>query len=129
MLGTWGDLVFVVSADEIKTFASFSRTETARWAKHEVHLQKPKAEFMGPDLGTLSFTMSFDAFFGLNPREEMNKFIKYVRNGVAHTLIIGGKRVGVHKWYMPDNKQDWSFLDNRGNVLKSSITVTMEEYV
>lgn len=129
MIGTWGDLVFVVSDKEIKTFDDFSRTESARWAKHEVHGQKSKAEFLGSNAGSLTFTMRFDAFYGLNPREELNKFIKYVRNGAVNTLIIGGKRVGVHKWYMPDNKQDWNFFDNRGNVLTASITVSMEEYV
>lgn len=129
MIGTWGDLVFVVSDKEVKTFEDFSRTESARWAKHDVHGQKPKPEFLGPDLGTLTFTMRFDAFYGLNPREELNKLIKYVREGVAHTLIIGGKRVGVHKWYMPDNSQDWKYFDNRGNVLVGSTTVSMEEYV
>ena len=129
MIGTWGDMVFVASADVIKTFDAFKRTESARWAKHDIHLQKSKSEFLGVDAGKVTFTMRFDASYGLNPREELNKLVKYVRNGEAHKLIIGGKRVGIGKWYMPDTNQDWNFFDNLGNVLVGSVTVNLEEYV
>lgn len=129
MIGTWGDVVFTVSEKEIKTFNDYKRTESARWAKHEIHGQKTKSEFTGVDAGSLSFTMHFSAFHGVNPRDELNKFIKRVRSGEAHVLIIGNKRVGVNKWYIQSVNEKWNHVDNRGNVLTADLEVTMEEYV
>jgi len=129
MIGTWGDVVFTVSVDFIKTFDAFKRSESARWSKHDIHCQKSKAEFIGINPGSLTFTMHFSAFHGVNPREEGNKFFKYLRTGVAHTLIIGNKRVGVNKWYIPNVDDTWNYFDNQGNLLTSDINVTMEEYV
>ena len=129
MIGTWGDVVFTVSAEYVKTFDAFNRSESARWSKHDIHGQKSKSEFTGIDAGKLSFTMHFSAFHGVNPREELNKFIKYVRSGEAQTLIIGNKRVGVNKWYIPSTSETWNYVDNHGNVLTADLNVSMEEYV
>lgn len=129
MIGTWGDVVFTVSLEQVKTFDDFKRTESARWSKHDIHSQKQKAEFVGINAGSLSFTMKFSAFHGVNPRSELEKFIKKVRSGEAHTLIIGNKRIGVGKWYIPNTSETWNYVDNRGNLLTADLNVTMEEYV
>lgn len=129
MIGVWGDVVFTVSHDVVKTFDNYKRNESARWSKHDIHSQKQKAELIGIDAGKLSFTMHFSAFHGVNPREELNKFIKRVRSGEAHTLIVGSKRVGINKWYIPNVDETWNYVDNRGNVLTADINISMEEYV
>lgn len=129
MIGVWGDVVFTVSDQKINTFDAFKRTETARWSKHDIHGQKQKSEFIGLEAGNISFTMHFSAFHGVNPIVELDKFIKYARSGVAHTLIIGTKRVGVGKLYMPGTDQSWDHIDNRGNILTAGLNITMEEYV
>lgn len=129
MIGTWGDIIFSVSADKVKTFDNFKRTESASWSKHDIHGQKQKAEFVGLGAGKISFTMHFSTFLGVNPSKELDKFIKSVRSGEAHTLIIGTKRIGVGKWYIPNTDETWNFVDNRGNILTAGLNVTMEEYV
>ncbi len=129
MIGVWGDVIFSVSEKQLQTFDNFKRTETARWSKHDIHGQKQKSEFLGLDVGKISFTMHFSAYHGVNPRDELNKFIKRVRSGEAHTLIIGNERVGVNKWYIPSVDESWNYVDNRGNVLTADLNVTMEEYV
>lgn len=129
MIAIWGDVVFTVSDQQVKTFDAFKRTESARWSMHDIHGQKQKAEFIGIDAGKISFTMHFSAYLGVDPREELNKFIKCVRSGEAHTLIIGTKRIGVSKWYIPTTDESWNHVDNRGNLLTADLNVTMEEYV
>lgn len=129
MIGTWGNVIFSVSDKKVNTFDGFKRSESARWSKHDMHGQKSKSEFTGVDNGKVSFTMHFSAFHGVNPIKELDKFIKCVRSGEAHTLIIGNKRVGVNKWYLPSVDQSWDYFDNKGNILSAGITITMEEYV
>lgn len=129
MIGVWGDVVFTVSLDEVKTFDNLKRTESARWSKHDIHGQKQKSELIGLDVGDITFNMHFSAFHGVNPRVEMDKLLWQVRRGEAHTLIIGVKRIGMNKWYIPNISENWNYVDNRGNLLTASLNVTMEEYL
>lgn len=129
MIGTFGPIVFIASDDVIKTFNSFNRTEQGRWAKHDVIGRKPVSEFLGPDLGTISFRMRFDVSYGMNPRKEMDNLVTMVRDGKAYPLIIGGKGLGVSKWSLQSVSQDWKYFDNRGNLLIGEVTVSLEEYV
>lgn len=129
MIGAWGDVTFFVTEKEMRTFDNFKRNESARWSKHDIHGEKSKSEYLGMDAGTLSFTMHFSAFHGVNPRKELDKFVKKARHGDANILVIGNKRLGVGKWYIPNVGEDWDYFDNKGNVLSAKINVSMEEYV
>jgi phage protein U len=128
MIGTFGPIVFVASADLLNTFNSFSRKEQGRWAKHDVVLKKPVSEFLGPDLGTISFNMRFDVSYGMNPRKELDKLVTMAR-GEVHPLIIGGRALGFNKWSLQSVSENWTRIDNRGNVLVADISVELEEYV
>lgn len=129
MFGSWGPLVFEVSIDKVKTFDNLQRTESARWAKHELIGQKPKSEFLGPEQGILSFNMRFNALLGVNPQKELDVLARLVRVGATHTLVIGNKRHGMHKWSIKDIGQSYNTWDNRGNVLTAEVRVNMEEYL
>ncbi len=129
MIGTFGPIVFFTSDTAIKTFDSLSRSEQGRWAKHDVIGKKPISEFLGPDLGKISFKMRFDAMYGMNPRKEMDNLLSMVRDGKCYPLIIGGKGLGVSKWSLQSVTQEWKYLDNRGNLLVGEVSVELEEYV
>jgi len=129
MIGALGNVVFVASADTIRTFEDFSRSSAGRWAKHEIIGQKPKSEYIGPDLDTISFKMRFDVMYGMNPRKEMDALLELARSGKAVPLVIGGKGLGVNKWVVKSVDQEWVRVDNRGNVLVGIANVTLEEYV
>lgn len=129
MIGAWGDVTFFVTDTELRTFDSFKRSESSRWSKHDIHGRKTKAEMTGENQGKVTFTMKFSASHGVNPRKELDKFVKKVRSGRADILVIGNKRIGVAKWYIPDIGEDWNYFDNKGNVLSADISITMEEYV
>ena len=79
MIGAIGDeklnniIVFSVSSDKVLTFDNFEQTSSIRLGEHEIHLQKPKIEFLGPDLDTITFTMHFDVALGINPMAEIEK--------------------------------------------------------
>ncbi|GAV21617.1 phage tail protein [Carboxydothermus pertinax] len=129
MIGALGDVVFVVSDKTIRTFDDFERSAEGRWAKHDIHLAKPKLEFLGPELETISFSMRFDVSYGINPRKERDRLAKLARSGKAVPLVIGGKKLGDKLWVVKSVKEKWNNVDNRGNVLVSVIEVELEEYV
>ncbi|TGV23874.1 hypothetical protein EN829_044785, partial [Mesorhizobium sp. M00.F.Ca.ET.186.01.1.1] len=70
-IGSFGSLIFEVTHEKVRTFDELTRSATARWSKHERFGQKPRSEFLGPDLDSISFKMRFDAQYGVNPKSEM----------------------------------------------------------
>lgn len=129
MIGTYGDVVFVASADLIRTFQNFTRSTGARWAVHEIHLKYPKAEYLGPGQDSISFTMPFDMRYGINPRAELDKLLDMARSGRVGTLTIGGKDLGVGWWYIESVNQVWKATDNLGNIITAEADLTLKEYV
>lgn len=131
-LGALGDVVFISSFKipiKVRTFRDFQRDSNARWGTNEIHLQKPRSQYLGPGLDTISFTMSFDVKLGMNPRKEMERLLDYQREGKVLTLQIGGKPLGQGKWKIMNLTQSWESIDREGNLLKSDLSVTLEEYV
>ncbi|MBU5672651.1 phage tail protein [Paenibacillus brevis] len=127
-IGSLGSIVFTVTPDTIRTFTEFTRTSASRWANHEVLGKKPVSQFIGPGLDTVSFTMHLDVRYGINPRKELDALVELERSGKAMPLIIGGKGIGVSKFKITSLEQSWTEIDNRGNLLKASASITLEEY-
>ncbi|MEC0092507.1 phage tail protein [Paenibacillus macquariensis] len=128
-LGSLGDIVFISTHYKIRTFQGFHRSSADRWANNEIILQKPRSQFLGPGLDTIALTVVFDVKYGMNPRKEMDKLVKYSRDGKVLSLVIGGKGLGVNKWKITGIDQDWTTVDNKGNLLKASMSLSLEEYV
>lgn len=128
-LGSLGSVVFVATQDTIRTFQDFTRSGASRYADHEILGQKPKTQWLGPGLDTISFTMRFDAQYGLNPRKEMNQLVELERAGKALSLTIGGVGIGVYMWVITALEQKWDVIDNQGYVLKGTVNITLKEYV
>jgi phage protein U len=128
-IGSYGNIAFVVTPEVIRTFRELTRSSASRWADHEIMLKKPKSQFLGPGLDTVTFTMYFAAWHGTNPRKEMEKLVEWDRKGKAGALTIGGKKLGVGLWVITGLEQAWSYVDNRGNLLAGTINITLKEYV
>lgn len=129
MIGSFGDVTFIATAETIRTFQNFSRTSGARWGVHDVHASKPRPEYIGPGQDEISFSMRFDVRYGMNPRVEMDKLLAMARSGHVDTLTIGGKGLGVNQWYIESVTQSWTTVDNLGNIITGNIDVIMKEYV
>lgn len=129
MIGALGDVVFIATASTLRTFQEFARKTAARWAKHDRIGLKPVSQFIGPDLDTITFTMRFDVRFGIDPRKELEALLDLSRTGKALDLTIGGKSLGEGLWVITSVEQSWDAVDNRGNVLVGSASVSLEEYI
>lgn len=129
MIGALGSIVFKVSVNQVHTFQDFKRTSSGRWAKHEIHGQKPKEEFLGPDLDSISFKMELKRSLGNNPRYDMEKLMILTRTGEALPLVIGGDAMGFYRWVVKDVEQEWENIDPKGNVLSATVSITLDEYI
>ncbi|WP_238649766.1 phage tail protein [Paenibacillus piscarius] len=128
-IGSLGPVVFVVAEGAIRTIDEFNRSSSTRWAQHDIIGHKPKKEYLGPGVDSVTFSVRFAAAFGLNPRKELDRLTELDRAGKALPLIIGRKGIGVGLWVITSLSQDWNVLDNMGNIVDAQATITLEEYV
>lgn len=124
-----GDIVFIVTKYKVRTFNDFSRTNNDRWANNEVLLNKPRSQFLGPGLDTFDLTVLVDARLGLNPRKEVDKLVAYSREGKVMKFSIGGKGLGLDKVKITSLVQNWTKIDNRGNLISATYNLSLEEYI
>lgn len=128
VIGSWGDVVFAVSRNEIKTFTGLKWDSGAKYSTHDRHLKAPLLEFTGTDVESMSFSMFFSVFLGVNPMTEIAKLLTAMRKGEVHRLVIGPKAYGTNKWVITKLSNSLDRYDNRGNLLVAKVNVTMKSY-
>ena len=127
-IGSWGDLVFTVSQDEINTFTGMKWDSSAKYATHVRHLKSPLLEFTGTDVESMSFALTFSVFLGVNPIKEVEKLQKALRAGEVHRLVLGSKPYGKHKWVLTKVSASLERHDNHGGLLHAKVNVSMSSY-
>ena len=128
MIGCWGDITFAVSRNEVKTFTGLKWDSGAKYSTHDRHLKEPLLEYTGREVESMSFSMFFSVFLGVNPISEVAKLLQAMRRGEVHPLIIGPKAYGTNKWVITKVSTSLDRYDNRGNLLVSKVSVTMKSY-
>lgn len=127
-IGTWGNIVFAVSRKQIKTFTGLKWDSGASYATHDRHLKEPLLEFTGVEVESMTFSMFFSAFLGVNPMAEVGKLLTAMRKGEVNRLVIGTKAYGTNKWVITKLSNSLERYDNRGNLLVAKVDVTMNSY-
>lgn len=128
VIGSWGDVTFAVSRKQIKTFDGLKWDSGAKYSTHDRHLKEPLLEFTGTEVESMTFTMLFSVFLGVNPISEVSKMLKAMRRGEVHRLVIGPKAYGTNKWVITKLSNSLNRYDNRGNLLVAKVSVTMKSY-
>lgn len=128
IIGSWGNVTFSVSRQTVKTFDGLKWDSGVKYATHERHLKEPLLEFTGQDVESISFSMYFSVFLGVNPIAEVSTLLQAMRRGEVHRLVIGPKAYGTNKWVITKLSNALERYDNNGNLLAASVNVTMNSY-
>lgn len=128
LIGSWGDITFEVSRESVKTFSGLKWESSVKYSTHDRHLKEPILEFTGKNVESMSFSMLFTIFLGVNPIKEVAKVLQAMRKGEVHRLVIGPKAYGTGKWVIEKVSTSLDMYDNKGNLLSSKISVTMKSY-
>jgi phage protein U len=127
MIGTFGDIVFKVSADTVRTFTQLTRSGNARYQQHDVIGQKPVLEFIGPDLDAITLPVKLDVSYGMNPQTEINAMREAMSTGARSAFIVGGKFLG--DFVIESVSDTWETVSNRGNLIKANVSLSLKESV
>ena len=122
-------MVFRVSDRQVFTFSGLNRTVGSEWATHSRIGQKDQVEYLRPVLQKMTFTITLDATLGVRPRATMDRLADYAERGTVRAMVIGGKRVGRNKWRITDISEAWDTILNKGELVRATLSVTMQEYL
>lgn len=130
VVGNWGaDIIFRVSEKQVLTFQSLNRTVGSEWATHSRIGKKDQSEFIRPKLQQISFNVKLDATQGVKPRATLDLLADLVERGAVNTMVVGGKRVGRHKWKITDVSEAWNTFYTGGELVSATVSLTMQEYL
>ena len=92
--GIFGTFTFGKSVAGLRTYYEVGRSESTRWEDHQVLLQKPKSEDLGPDLIEVAIKLHLNAEWSgsIPPIIAALKFMQRAR--LAACLLLGGKAMG-----------------------------------
>lgn len=121
-------IVFETNDQRILNFTKFNRTVKGRWASHNRVGKKPKKQFLGPDVSSLTFTIELNAEHGVKPRATLKKIEELVANGKPQKVVIGCKTFSKNKYVITEVSSDFQRVLNKGEVAKITCDITMEEY-
>lgn len=128
VIGSFLDLVFEVSEKKTQTFNDFTRTNEPRYQKHEIIGRKPKLEYIGPGVDSISFDIVFKAELGANPEQQLEMLRRYARVGNKGLFIRGNQPISVNYWVIERLVETHKRVDNLGNVLEIHVTIDLREY-
>lgn len=121
-------IVFETSDERILNFTQMQRTVKGRWASHPRVGKKPRKQFLGPDADEITFTITLNAEHGVRPRKTVETIEKLIRTGKPQTVVIGSSKVGSGKYAITEMSEGWDTILNRGEVVKITCNITLEEY-
>ncbi|WP_265822498.1 phage tail protein [Geovibrio ferrireducens] len=125
-LGSFGSIVFEVSSSAVRTFDNLSRELSAKFVEHDVLNSKPVLQHVGTALTTISFTMYFNAFNGVNPEKELAALEAILNTGTEQPLFIGSKNFG--KFVLEKISESRKVVGGKGELLTAEAAVTLKEY-
>ncbi len=126
MLATLGSVVFEASSDLIRTFQDAQHTTSARWSAHEIIQQKPKQEFGGPGLRTMTFAIRLDAALGVDPLAEAKVLRTATETGEVLPLMLAGEPEG--DWIVKELAESWRHVSSAGLIRIIDLSISLEEY-
>jgi len=130
MVGNFGSrIVFETSDRKILTFSGLTQKVSGKYAKHSVSGEKDRPEFTGPGNRSVSFKMILDVSLGVRPRDILSNIEDAVESGETGYLVIVGRPVGPNKFYISSVSETFDVILSRGEIVRASLQVNMEEYL
>lgn len=128
MLGSFGSIVFETSDNKTLTYNELERSNSNRYAKHNSLGVKPKTEYIGPELETITFSIVLKTSLGINVDNTLAELKRIRDTPEVNKLIIGGKLIGTN-FVIKNMSEKYDVVDNKGKTQKATVNIELEEYI
>ena len=129
VVGSLGDVYFVASTRTLRTISDYSRKVSARYAEHAILLNKPKLEYVGPNLEEISFSIQLHTMYGVTPEEEFEQLKEYVENGAVVDFVLNNTPIGNAQWVVKEADMSDVLFGPKGGIIYAKVNVTLSEYI
>ena len=129
MIGSFGEVVFEVSSERIRTFRDFQIQHSAKYTEHAIHGRKGLLEFTGLSASTASLSIRLDAGLGINPKEELNTLHEILTKHEALPFILDGEPQGDGLWVLESIGENYEIIDNHGTAIAVEVSIKLKEYI
>jgi Phage P2 GpU len=130
LVGTFGALVFETSGSRVHTFSDLRINTQNRFAQHDVHLEVPILEYVGPGLSEVSFNMNFSKQWGSDPMQSLFILRTYLKLGNYFPLLVGMRPVtlGANIFVCTQLAEEHKYFDGAGVLFGAAVDVQLKEY-
>lgn len=130
LVGTFGVLVFEASGMRVHTFSDLNVSTENRFAQHDVHLEVPILEYIGPGLADVNFHMNFNKQWGSDPLESLLILRAYIKFGFVSPLLVGMRplTLGANMFVCTRVNEEHKFFDKGGVLFGAAVDVQLKEY-
>jgi len=128
LIGSWGPIIFTVSAFGALTFSELTQDSSGRWVTHEPINTPPVSEFLGPGQDEAEIKIVLTRMLGVDPMIGYELLRQLVRGGKNYPLILGGIPLSGNMWYIETLNGDSSKFTAMGQILWTEVTCKFKEY-
>lgn len=124
-LGLLGVIPFVCSSSVVMTFKDLQVERSDRWATHEVIGQKPKLEYIGPQLLQVRFAIQLTSALGITPLAALVALKEMMELHEPQRLLIGPEYMG--KFIIESISECRKHHSGLGICVSADVTVNLRE--
>jgi hypothetical protein len=110
---------------------TISRTSTATYGSHEIHLRKPRSEFSRLELIQIDMHIVLNAAWSGDPHRHLSAFHQMKDRATVAALIIGGKPMapGASLFVLIGMKENHTHWLRQGELIRTELDLTFQEYI
>lgn len=124
--GSFGEVIFEVSASKVLTPSSFSLEMEARYEDHQVQGNFEVSEFLAPRIYAASVAIVLRRDMGVEPFEEMERLETMLVDGQVAPLVIAGQNMG--DFTLRKISQDWQYMTRKPGPYRINATLELKQY-
>jgi len=124
-IGSFGDVVFEVSDELVRTFNGLRQTKRGRYSVLNVANHEQLLQYDGKELQPVSFNIQLHHRF-CDPMAEIDKLRAMVDAHEAYSLIVGEFFVGV--FVLEEMSSDWKTVAKNGVIMMADAHLQLKEY-
>lgn len=132
-VGHFGNIIFYSKTNSkgkprVQSFSDMKWDTSVNVEEHQRQGKKPLLEVTSRNSDEISMNIYFMANYGINPWKKLLLLRKYNLQNMIYPLMLGGRRVGSHKWLITKVSNDLKTFYKNGKVLYVMAAVTFKEY-
>lgn len=125
-IGAFGEILFEVSAEDVFTLNSLSRSREAVFARHETLAGRPLLQAVGLDLWEVDVSVALDRNFS-DPEARLAALERTQAEREHHPLVIGGRVLG--RFVLQGIEENTRRFGGSGEILLAEVKLSFLEHV